>query len=726
MSYNTSASAKSKRWNSLQVSSGHSRGFQYNPYRQYGPLNEVERKNGGIHHLNDRIGTRSRSGSGLGQQVRCRSALKGKESSSTGKERERGRSTGSYLDYVLLKLTRNQVPFLGLTSTRRGGDVDSNCTSKPEAEAVAHFDDKVIVIEGEARHLGMNCDWKQHYHYPSGAFYEELSNEDMHVWWGFDGKDCTWEVDFSGLPTILELDDKETSLLCTWIRNGIWLMPEIRDKLHITLAEEVEEPRNWQLLREQSFGSMDGVMDEQLALSSHASSSSAGAAEAAEGEGEFGSNSLILEVQLKKGKVKARLEVCTRTWLPVDLTLPVCGDIEKTSYIDFAPMRSTRGGEEADVEMVFPKHTIQVASGGGQNEYWAKDLYLKEAEEESRDPYSVFSVPHVPLFPPDTSFDAEAGKEIDYFKARSGHIVVKPKINGKDISGMMILDTGASGFVITKSLADELDLSSFGELYVAGVTQKVKSQFRRAATIQLGPVCMSNPLFMEMNIDGVVHGSPEPIVGILGYDFFRRCVVEMPPLQQNVLRSGFVPRSKVPLPKNKIIVHNPAEYKGEEEDYSDKLVWKELQLVANVPHIRATFCKSNGSEHSALFMLDSGAGGAGIMFHARASEEYQLLEPASQDDDDEALGNTKSIRGIGGESSSGGMKVFEGNMRYLQVSGARFENVLSLIAMGGGFDLSLHTAGMICADLMVKCRVIFDYPRKRFAMIQENRTMIKF
>jgi len=59
----------------------------------------------------------------------------------------------------------------------------------------------------------------------------------------------------------------------------------------------------------------------------------------------------------------------------------------------------------------------------------------------------------------------------------------------------------------------------------------VRSQFRRAKTIQLGPVRMKDPLFMEMSIDGVVHGSPEPIVGILGYDFFRRCVVEMPPHQ---------------------------------------------------------------------------------------------------------------------------------------------------------------------------------------------------
>jgi len=444
--------------------------------------------------------------------------------------------------------------------------------------------------------------------------------------------------------------------------------------------------------------------------------------------------------------VKARLEVCRRTWLPLDLTLPVCGDIEKTTYSDFGLMQAAErreasgsgsgSGSGEDLNgfgacegVMYPRHTIQVASGGGKNEYWARSLRVRDVADREGMAFDVFGAPEVPLFPPDTTFEGSEGEgggrvgEVDYIQAKSGHILVKPVINGVAISGMMILDTGASGFVITKRLADELGMGAFGELYVAGVTQKVKSQFRRADHIQLGPVRMRRPLFMEMNIDGVVHGAPEPVVGILGYDFFRRCVVEMPPLAHPpALRSGFVPASQLPRPRNKIVVHDPTTYHAkrnegdckEEEGKEGGLVWKELQLVANVPHIHATFCKENGVEHSALFMLDSGAGGAGIMFHARASEEFKLLESK------ESMGNSKSIRGIGGESSAGGMRVYEGNMRYLQVSGARFENVLSLIAMGGGFDLSLHTAGMICADLMVKCRVIFDYPRRRFAMIQED------
>ena len=51
-----------------------------------------------------------------------------------------------------------------------------------------------------------------------------------------------------------------------------------------------------------------------------------------------------------------------------------------------------------------------------------------------------------------------------YTQARSGHILVRPRINGREVDGVMILDTGASGFVITKPLADDLGLGAFGEL----------------------------------------------------------------------------------------------------------------------------------------------------------------------------------------------------------------------------------------------------------------------
>ena len=219
------------------------------------------------------------------------------------------------------------------------------------------------------------------------------------------------------------------------------------------------------------------------------------------------------------------------------------------------------------------------------------------------------------------------------------------------------------------------------------------------------------------------HGSELPVVGILGYDLFRRAVIEIPPLAQAGRERGTLtvhdPLAYPPPPPPETTKTAAAANEDGVElagKGRDEPVWQPLQLVANVPHVNASFARGGGKEHSALFMLDSGAGGAGVMFHARASAQYGLLG------EDGSGGNsaTKSIRGIGGEGASGGMRVMEGDLSFLKVSGARFDNVLSLIATGGGFDLSLHTAGMICADLMLRCRVIFDYPRRRFAMVEEE------
>ncbi len=53
--------------------------------------------------------------------------------------------------------------------------------------------------------------------------------------------------------------------------------------------------------------------------------------------------------------------------------------------------------------------------------------------------------------------------------------------------------------------------------------------------------------------------------------------------------------------------------------------WVPLSMIANLPHVEVTFQNADGKLHSALFMIDSGAGGADIMFHARATKELGLV-----------------------------------------------------------------------------------------------------
>lgn len=76
-------------------------------------------------------------------------------------------------------------------------------------------------------------------------------------------------------------------------------------------------------------------------------------------------------------------------------------------------------------------------------------------------------------------FDESERAEVKIEKARSSHVLVRPLIDGVDV-GPFILDTGASGLVISSKAAAELDLHAFGEVFVSGVAGKVPCQFRRA------------------------------------------------------------------------------------------------------------------------------------------------------------------------------------------------------------------------------------------------------
>ena len=58
------------------------------------------------------------------------------------------------------------------------------------------------------------------------------------------------------------------------------------------------------------------------------------------------------------------------------------------------------------------------------------------------------------------------------WRASSGHVLVAAHVGGAP-AGYMMLDTGASGFVITPQAAQDLALQSFGDLYAASVSGKV-------------------------------------------------------------------------------------------------------------------------------------------------------------------------------------------------------------------------------------------------------------
>lgn len=78
-------------------------------------------------------------------------------------------------------------------------------------------------------------------------------------------------------------------------------------------------------------------------------------------------------------------------------------------------------------------------------------------------------------------------------------------------------------------------------------------------------------------------------------------------------------------------------------------------------------------------------------------------------------------QGVGG-SDSKSVRMESSKLLWLEMGASRFERLKCLLAgaPGPGLDLSHYTAGILCGDLLARCRLVFDYARRRVAIIRDD------
>ncbi|KAL6750622.1 hypothetical protein V8C86DRAFT_2802072 [Haematococcus lacustris] len=364
-----------------------------------------------------------------------------------------------------------------------------------------------VEAEGVGRHLGISISWRMRWRPSDGAFFEHVTGPELGFKWGYDGQpgSSCWEVDSSGVCRSLECDDHEALLMGTWLRTGCWLQPALTQRLDIELLDSSVSKSNpvpsSDVGREASSGSM---------AKPHADPGSRTGA----------GSSVLLSVRTRNGKLASLVRVCTRRWVVQSLQQPLCGDQEVWSY---GSWQAWQPGT------VFPVDMLHEAAAGGTHAYRATRCSLVPAGPS---PSTHFQVPATPLLPSDTTFEPHASPQVPVWQAASGHLLVQPHINGTQAAGYMVLDTGASGFVITPEAAHDLGMERFGELFAASIAGKVPSHFVKARSWSLGPLTIHQPVMMTMGLEGLVRGGPPggTVIGIVGYDIFRRAVLELPQL----------------------------------------------------------------------------------------------------------------------------------------------------------------------------------------------------
>ncbi len=491
---------------------------------------------------------------------------------------------------------------------------------------------------GTGTHLGLPANW--YVRYRDEAFVEETMNAELcYVSGRARGtKGECWEEDFSGYAQRLELDDAEALTLSAWTRTGYWCEHAC-----------VEEYLDLEFLGE-----------------------NAGRVE--------------LKMKLKRGRVTATLTLDAQTSLPAKLAVAVCGDEDVWVFDDWR--RDAAGAAYASKTQLF-------GTNGGVQEFYVTGV----ASGRSKEGWGIFDKPNKK--PRTVTVDTTVSSEVPTVRASSSHVLVEPIINGKNV-GPFILDTGASGLVVTPRAAQRLGLRAFGEVHVSGVSGRVPCQFRRGDDLKLGPLTLQRPVFMEMGLDGIVSGAKKPIAGIIGFDAFKNAILSV---SEGGTHVDLYPADQV-------------------DNIDEKWAWQELRLVSNVPHISATFSGAN-EEHQTkpnIFMIDSGAGGADVIFHSKAVEELgltQLLGPEGN----RVSSRVRGVSGANGESA-GATMTYRTSMDWLELvstgsdgDNVRFENVDTLLASGPGFSLSEHSCGMICARLLGTQRIVYDVPRRRIAFV---------
>ena len=472
-----------------------------------------------------------------------------------------------------------------------------------------------VRLQGEADLFGLSGTHELLFT-PDGRFRQRFTAPELSHASGFDGERC-WELDFTGMPLVLELEDRETLLASKWVLTGRWLAADGPFEL------ELLEPR---------------------------------------GEGGL----VVLGLNLRNGRLHGEVHVDPLTWLP-------------RAFLREGGQGTSRwviGEYGRELGVALPRrYFLEAASGEVYRfEYGAAEAL---ASEEAAD-----LVPSLER-PDDTRFDPAVPSRIELRRARTGHLLVHPRLEGRDV-GWFILDSGAGASCIDPEVAGALELPGFGRVAALGIGGVVEASFRRGTRFELGPVRIADPVYVELELSFLDRVFGVEVAGICGYDLFSRAVVTLD------------------LEGERVELHDPSRYRLPADREPDT-AWRELVLDSRLPCVRARF----EGDREGVFRIDTGATGT-VTFAPAAVRRHGLLEGREV---------KTSVQGGAG----GVVFAKEGVLEWFELAGHRFERpTVSFSQADVGALVLDYTAGTLGGAFLAPFEVVFDYPHRRIAFLARN------
>jgi hypothetical protein len=368
--------------------------------------------------------------------------------------------------------------------------------------------------------------------------------------------------------------------------------------------------------------------------------------------------SAALGFSLKDGRARGTLWIDRATWLPSSCTFGV-GDLTTSVKL---------GGYKEFAGIKFPGEVVTKGPSGMEVTFRTESI--GEAPVFFRSPYQMVDAP-----PTGTTFDGAVPPALEVVKAPTGHILVHPLVNGKDV-GWFIFDTGAGSLILSTPVAKEMGVGIFGKVPANGVGGKTSGGFCRPDSLTLGPVTMDRPLMVTLDLAFLDQYMGRRVAGLVGYDLLARVV------------------ARIDMETPAVSLFDPAAYKEE------GLKWQELVVDQRLPQVRASF-----EGHTGLFRLDTGAAQLAVSMHAPAVKELKLLE------------GRKTVNSLAG-GVGGAVPIKRGNLAWFELAGKRTEDVLADFAeTEKGAFADPYALGNIGGVLLKPFIIVTDYRGGRIAFV---------
>jgi len=269
-------------------------------------------------------------------------------------------------------------------------------------------------------------------------------------------------------------------------------------------------------------------------------------------------------------------------------------------------------------------------------------------------------------------FAAGMSPEIEVKRANTGHLLVRPKVNGHE-AGWFIFDTGAGICVIAQKRDAAITLKDSGKLDTVGVGA-TSATLLRAESVELGPLTLEDVPMIELDLSFLKEHLGDEISGVIGYGLLSRCVAE------------------IDLAAPSIALHDPAKFEP------SRSKWTPAELDKFIPVVPAKF-----EGHDGLFTLDTGANDA-VSFHVDAVDQLDLLHDRPTTD--------AKLGGVGGF-----IRKKRGRVETFELGGIQEENLDATFEIEAKKGPDPRIAGNIGVGLLKRAVLTTDYGHDRVAFV---------